>query len=106
MNTMAIAPIKAGTMAKPPTIGPQAPRIACPSQAPMKPAIILPMTPPGMSLPMISPANQPIIPPMINDHRKLSINDPPFCIEVILIDGMSVPLPPATGYKHPLTKSM
>lgn len=67
-----IAPMIAGIIAKSAITGPQSPKIRVPNQAPMKPAIILPITPPGISLPAIKLATQPISPPIINDHKKLN----------------------------------
>ena len=74
-----IEPIIAGTTLNPPISGPQLPKISVPNQAPTNPAIIFPITPPGTSRPVMRPASQPIIPPMI----KLQINPmeiPPFTL--------------------------
>ena len=65
MKIKIIAPIKAGTIAYPPITGPKLPNSFVPSQEPTIPAIILPITPPGTSLPVIKLANHPNIPPTI-----------------------------------------
>lgn len=70
INTTAIAPRIAGMSAKSATIGPQVPRKNVPSQAPISPATMLPMIPPGTFRPTNKPPNQPIIPPMINVQRS------------------------------------
>ncbi len=76
-------PMIAGIIAKSATLGPQSPRTAVPSHAPTKPAMILPMIPPGISLPTIRPANHPIIPPIINAQMKF-IQNTPFQYSIIL----------------------
>jgi hypothetical protein len=76
MKTRTTAPMIAGTIAKFATCGPQFPNINVPSHAPTNPAIIFPITPPGIFLPAIRPAIQPIIPPTIYDQIKLIQNTP------------------------------
>ena len=70
-RTKIIAPIKVGTMKNPPISGPHEPKRFEPNQPPIKPAMMFPITPPGISLPIIIPANQPSIPPTINVHSML-----------------------------------
>ena len=70
MKTNTIEPINAGIIAKSATDGPQSPRINEPNHAPTKPAMMLPTIPNGTSRPIIIPANQPMIPPIINDHKN------------------------------------
>lgn len=75
-ETMAIrtmAPINDGMMKNPPTSGPNPWKNMLPNHEPTKPAMILPITPPGMSRPIIKPATQPIRPPTIID-QIMSIN--------------------------------
>lgn len=76
-NTNTIAPINAGTIANPPITGPQLPNNDEPIQAPIKPAIMLPIIPPGTSLPTTIPAKAPITPPTIKDQIKPNIIIPP-----------------------------
>ncbi len=71
ISTTTTAPIIAGTIANPATIGPQSPNNNPPNHAPTKPAMMLPMIPPGTSRPVKRPANQPMIPPIISAHNKL-----------------------------------
>ncbi|SEV99967.1 hypothetical protein SAMN05192557_1143 [Aliicoccus persicus] len=61
-----IAPNRPPTMLMPPISGPISKLSALPIDAPIRPAMILPMIPNGTSLPKIAPANQPIIPPTTN----------------------------------------
>ena len=70
MKIKIIAPIKAGIIAYPAMEGPISPKIAVPNQEPTTPAIILPIIPPGTSLPTIMLATQPQSPPTINDIMK------------------------------------
>ena len=65
INTKMIDPIIAGIIANPPTTGPKLPKKAEPNQEPIKRAIMLPIIPPGTSLPVINLASHPIIPPTI-----------------------------------------
>ena len=67
MKIKRIAPINAGIIAYPATVGPISPKIAVPNQEPIIPAIMLPIIPPGTSLPTIKLATQPKIPPTIKD---------------------------------------
>ena len=60
------APSKAGTMKNPPISGPHSPNNIVPSHEPRKPAMIFPIMPPGISLPMIAPAIAPSTPPTIH----------------------------------------
>src|SRR5699024_532116 len=71
IKTMITDPINAGIIKNPPNSGPHSPSSIEPSHAPIIPAKILPIIPPGTSLPNISPANHPIIPPTINVQIKL-----------------------------------
>lgn len=69
IETMAMkimAPNNAGKIKMSPSSGPHSPKRLPPIQAPTTPATILPIIPPGKSLPKIMPAIQPIIPPTIN----------------------------------------
>ena len=61
----------------PPTVGPIFNPSALPIDAPTNPAMMLPITPPGMSLLMIKPAIQPRIPPTINVQSHPNIKIPP-----------------------------
>lgn len=61
--TKMIVPINAGKMAMPPKCQPQSPSNQEPSAEPTIPAMILPKIPPGISLPTMPPAIQPIKPP-------------------------------------------
>ena len=88
-RTSTTAPIIAGIIAKSATRGPQLPKTAVPSHAPTKPAMILPIMPPGIFFPTRSPANHPIIPPTINDQMKFIIEHS-FLVSVIrLLAGSS-----------------
>ena len=65
-----MAPAKVPIILIPPSVGQKSKPIALPIEAPIKPAIMLPIIPNGTSLEMISPANQPRIPPTINVHNQ------------------------------------
>lgn len=73
----------AGMIENPKSLGPQAPKRAVPSHAPIKPANIFPATPPGISRPINKLANQPIIPLTINNKRKSKVI-PPLMIRIYI----------------------
>ena len=78
MKIRVTAPTNAGITLNPPITGPNS-RFGNnedPIHEPTKPATILPMMPPGTSLPKKAPAIAPMIPPTIKDHIKL-ISIPP-----------------------------
>src|SRR5699024_1506001 len=75
ININTIDPINAGKIGTPPHTGPQVPNNLLPIAEPTRPATILPMIPPGISLPTIAPAIQPIRPPtMIIIIKLICIN--------------------------------
>lgn len=79
-KTTIAAPITAGMMAKPARLGPHVPSRPCPIQAPISPAIIDPIIPPGI-LPFTNRLpSQPIIIATIKETIILIINTSYFFI--------------------------
>ena len=61
------APMTEGINAIPAKLGPQVPKIACPTEEPIKPAIIPAIIPIDPAFLVILPAINPINPPIIHD---------------------------------------
>lgn len=86
-NTKMIAPSNAGIIAIPANEGPNEPRSSPPIHAPIIPAMMFPIMPPGTFFPKIIPASQPIKPPTIK-YKIMPIFIHPF--SVVLCIAVSI----------------